>query len=231
MSGAQLVLDVRMSRRLLRGEQLLRIVDGLRPGERMLIISADDPAPLVALICSERPFAFDVVPGEPAGAFHVQLERRLRARPRTIGECVRWEYRYFEVQLAKLSNLVTGGRWSRAVSRARALERAYARHARLERSPLFPREGEPIGGGVRRSFLVAQHRALAGLLARAVSEAQLHQEHALGLTLAQARMLFSEHERRESTLLEGQSPPQAEPDGLRAYLRARRDAGDPSGAG
>ncbi|MFN7132722.1 MAG: hypothetical protein ACK4N5_11620, partial [Myxococcales bacterium] len=136
--GPQVVLDVRMSRRLLKGEQLLRIVDGVGPGEQMLIVSAEDPTPLLALISSQRPFAFDVQHQRAAGLFHARLSRRRRARPATLGECLRWEYRYLEVQLARIQALIAGGQWRRAGSAARSLRRAFARHTAVEDAATFP---------------------------------------------------------------------------------------------
>ncbi|HRC84183.1 MAG TPA: hemerythrin domain-containing protein [Thermoanaerobaculia bacterium] len=195
-------------RRLPAGElraALLSAFDGLGLQETLLLLSDQPHAPVLRLLQTERPGAFEWSPlatGPPE--WQTEVTRRAAARAlRELTEALSWDHdRLDELWRAAIAARSAGD----SALAQRAFERfahGFKRHLRFEEALLFPEFERLAGSSVEEGLtgeLRAEHRALERCLA-ALARGLSALGADLGPVQSEFQELLAEHHAREERVL------------------------------
>jgi hemerythrin-like domain-containing protein len=175
-----------------------RALSALRPGDSVVLLSDDDPQPLLERLRSPETQDVEVCSlTEGGGLSSVELWRH-RGR-RSLLEVLRFEHERLEKLIADLE-------WRLAQQREHAAEERFARfraalehHLELEERVLFPGLVRVLGSGERISELEAEHATMRAILNRVSLGLHRTDEDLQGAicAISDLRELLAPHAERE----------------------------------
>jgi uncharacterized protein (DUF2249 family) len=159
-------VDIRGAPPAERPPACLSSFDSLEPGEAILVITRDDPRPLLTGLQQERTDQFDWSPLEDQIELHrVHISRRARATPRAVGEFMDTDHRRLESLLTEIECLAHQHSFETARKRFAELSRGLNRHLDMEGLFILPTFQRLGGEPELCQRLLDEHNQLRCLLA------------------------------------------------------------------
>lgn len=119
--------------------QILGALEGLRPGENLVLIAPHDPERLLRKLLVAMPGHLMWAPLEQGPtAWRWHFTARDSAKPRTVSEYLCWDHRRMEELLTDAMGLARHGDWEGARTRTHEYAVGLRRHADIEDITLFP---------------------------------------------------------------------------------------------
>lgn len=126
---------------------VLGILEGLDPGQSMVVVAPHEPAPLLRALLSELPGRFEFGPLQRGpDDWRWQVHARDPAAARTVSGYLGWDHRRMEELLHAGAAAANAGDWPEATRLAGFYATALRRHADLEDEVLFPAYEQACGG-------------------------------------------------------------------------------------
>jgi uncharacterized protein (DUF2249 family) len=142
-----------------------RALSALRPGDSVVLLSEEDPQPLLERLRSPETRDVEVCPLDEGGGLACVELRRQDGR-RSLIEVIRFEH-------ARLDRLIADIEWRLAQQREHAAEArfihfraALEHHLEIEERVLFPRYRRAVGAHEVLENLEAEHATMRGILKR-----------------------------------------------------------------
>lgn len=151
-----------------RRPRVLRVFDNLPPEGRVILVSDQEPKPLLHTFQAERPGAFEwnLLESGP-GRFRVEIvRRRAESGARAVTECLMTDHRRLDAILAEVESLVVAGHDEAAGHRFTEFACGLNRHIEMEETVLFPVFESATGtaSGGPTEVMRQEHAAIRGCM-------------------------------------------------------------------
>jgi len=188
-----------------RRARVLREFDNLPPEGRVVLVSGQDPKPLLRTLQEERPGAFEwnLLEGGP-GRFRVEIvRRRAEGAARGVTECLMIDHRRLDTILTEAESLVGAGHFEPAGHRFSEFSCGLNRHIEMEETILFPvfERAAGIACGGPTEVMRQEHVAIRGFMAAAAAAIQGRDAGAFRSAVTGLRETLGPHNVKEEDIL------------------------------
>jgi uncharacterized protein (DUF2249 family) len=176
----------------------LRAVSALRPGDSLVLLSEEDPKPLLERLKSPETRDLEMCPLDEGGGL-ASIELRRPDGRRSLRDVIRFEHARFDMLIAEVEWRLAQQREHAAEARFAQFRAALEHHLDLEEQVLFPRYRRAAGAEELLERLRAEHATMRGILDRVSLGLHQNDEYlqAAISAISDLRGLLAPHRERE----------------------------------
>lgn len=203
MSESLSEFDVRTLSPENRLVEIIRILDGLAPGEPLMLVNDHNLNPLLRQVQAQRPGRFDwsIVEAGPT-RFRIEIRRRLTESLRNVTEYLQADHQRLDAIIAEVTRLIDSGTFGEAGTRFAEFICGLGWHIDAEENILFPAFEQLTGITVGPTVMMRrEHQDIRELMDAVMAAINKHDAVGAGQAIHQLTEVLSVHNRKEEHVL------------------------------